>query len=122
MRRSKALSVWLSVCLSFCRASTVFLSVYLSSYLSKPVPFRAVCPARRRRDDDDDDDGSWIAPTRRKHGYKKWLKQTRGRLARRRDEKVRDDCWPNSPHHAVLIVHIADMDCPTWPAAGTRRW
>eukprot|EP01051_Picozoa_sp_SAG22_P015872 SAG22_NODE_2141_length_2948_cov_1.249912_3_plen_288_part_00 len=25
--------------------------------------------------------------------------------------KVRDDCWPNSAHHAVLIVHIADMDC-----------
>eukprot|EP01051_Picozoa_sp_SAG22_P021679 SAG22_NODE_4887_length_1140_cov_1.738713_1_plen_82_part_01 len=24
--------------------------------------------------------------------------------------QVRDDCWPNSPHHAVLIVRIADMD------------
>eukprot|EP01051_Picozoa_sp_SAG22_P016474 SAG22_NODE_2334_length_2704_cov_1.163532_4_plen_108_part_00 len=24
---------------------------------------------------------------------------------------MRDDCWPNSAHHAVLIVHIADMDC-----------
>eukprot|EP01051_Picozoa_sp_SAG22_P022200 SAG22_NODE_5225_length_1058_cov_0.954119_1_plen_155_part_00 len=24
--------------------------------------------------------------------------------------QVRDDCWPNSPHHTVLIVHIADMD------------
>eukprot|EP01051_Picozoa_sp_SAG22_P015603 SAG22_NODE_2064_length_3060_cov_3.006754_1_plen_457_part_00 len=34
---------------------------------------------------------------------------------------VRDDCWPNTPHHAVLIVHIADMDGFATPRPPGRR-
>eukprot|EP01051_Picozoa_sp_SAG22_P011876 SAG22_NODE_1182_length_5233_cov_12.254188_3_plen_179_part_00 len=41
------------------------------------------------------------------------MRKLQGQLVKKQElfQQVRDDCWPNSPHHAVLIVHIAEMDC-----------